>query len=41
MTTLCITAKSGKAAGYAPELKQLPGREPASFEQFAQDFENA
>ncbi len=41
MTALYTVAKLGRAAGYSPELKELLGREPTAFEQFADDFKDA
>ncbi len=41
MTALYSITKLGKAAGYSPELRELLGREPTSFEQFAEDYKDA
>jgi uncharacterized protein YbjT (DUF2867 family) len=40
MVALYTVSRLGKAAGYSPELKQLLGRNPTSFEQFANDFKD-
>ncbi|CAN5908970.1 SDR family oxidoreductase [soil metagenome] len=37
MVALYSVARFGKAAGYSPELEQLLGRPPLTFEQFAED----
>lgn len=38
MSALYTVAKLGKAAGYSDELRDLLGRTPTSFEQFAEDY---
>jgi uncharacterized protein YbjT (DUF2867 family) len=40
MIALYTVAKLGKAAGHSTELQEMLGREPTSFEQFAEDYKD-